>query len=214
MPEALIFDLDGTLWDTVDTCARAWNRARELEGAAVPAVTPADVAGCMGLNAEELRARAFPSLGPEEGTRLVRACFAQEIEFLRSHGARIYPHVPEGLAALAERRPLFLVSNCDQPYLEAFFSITGLQPRFRDWECYGNTGRPKSANIRAVMERNRISSAIYIGDTESDERAAREAGTRFAFADYGFGRAKSWDWRFSDFPAIAREFSSRPSSGL
>ena len=43
------------------------------------------------------------------------------------------------------------------------------------------------------MERNNIKSAVYIGDTDGDEKAARFAGIPFVYAEYGFGNALSPD---------------------
>ena len=43
------------------------------------------------------------------------------------------------------------------------------------------------------MERNDIKSAVYVGDTEGDEKASRYAGIPFIYAAYGFGKAVSPD---------------------
>ena len=57
----------------------------------------------------------------------------------------------------------------------------------------GRTGLDKGSNIRLIMERNNIQSAVYIGDTEGDEKASRIAGIPFIFASYGFGKALAPD---------------------
>ena len=57
----------------------------------------------------------------------------------------------------------------------------------------GRTGMDEGRNIKLIMERNGIDNAVYVGDTEGDENAARYAGIPFIWASYGFGKAKSPD---------------------
>ena len=56
----------------------------------------------------------------------------------------------------------------------------------------------KGQNISLLMERNGIKSAVYVGDTEGDEKAARFAGIPFIWASYGFGKAKKPDGVIDD----------------
>ena len=92
------------------------------------------------------------------------------------------------LAALSARCPLFLVSNCQDGYIEAFFQAHGLGRYFTDYENPGRTGLPKADNIALVAERNGLRRPLYIGDTQGDYDAASKAGVPFLHAAYGFGR--------------------------
>jgi phosphoglycolate phosphatase len=49
------------------------------------------------------------------------------------------------------------------------------------------------------MEQQGITSAIYIGDTQGDLEAARQAGIPFIFAAYGFGNPERWDTKIEKF---------------
>jgi phosphoglycolate phosphatase len=89
--------------------------------------------------------------------------------------------------ALAARYPLFIVSNCQAGYIEIFMASTGFAPLFRDHECWGNTGRPKADNLRALIARNGLRAPLFVGDTSGDEAAAAANGVPFVFASYGFG---------------------------
>lgn len=53
----------------------------------------------------------------------------------------------------------------------------------------GRTGMSKGENIRLLLERNGAARAVYVGDTQGDETAARFAGIPFIHAAYGFGQA-------------------------
>ena len=81
---------------------------------------------------------------------------------------------------------------------------SGLGPLFRDHVCEGDTGLKKAGNIALLARRHGLRCPIYVGDTASDERSAREVGCAFVFASYGFGEAERPDAviaSFSELPA-------------
>ncbi|MBO5256842.1 MAG: HAD family hydrolase, partial [Clostridia bacterium] len=103
---------------------------------------------------------------------------------------------------------LFIVSNCQAGYIEAFLQAHGLGDRFEDIECTGNTGLCKADNIRLIMKRNGLTSSVFVGDTISDGSAARTAGIPFIYAKYGFGelcgrgRTDDYDEAIENFKEI------------
>ena len=200
--DGVIFDLDGTLWNTVPLCTVAWNEV--IAQMAIPRspLTKEDMASIMGMTAKELKEALFPGIDKEQVDLLVEKSFARETELLRTDGAKLYEGVRDGLAQLARSYELFLVSNCQQPYLEAFFEWSGFSPLFSDSECIGRTGKPKGYNIRAVVERNGLQEPVYIGDTRGDEKAAEEASVPFIHASYGFGKAQKPYRRIAKFPEL------------
>ena len=113
---------------------------------------------------------------------------SEENAYVAAHGGVLYPGVEQTLAALSARWPLFLVSNCQDGYIEAFFRAHGLGRYFTDYENPGRTGLPKADNIALVAERNGLRRPLYIGDTQGDYDAASKAGVPFLHAAYGFGR--------------------------
>ena len=91
---------------------------------------------------------------------------------------------------LSKKYKLFIVSNCQSGYIEAFLKNTGLGQYFADYTCPGDTGKLKGENIRIIMERNGIKEAVYVGDTQGDANACKEAGIPMIFAAYGFGQVE------------------------
>ena len=71
-----------------------------------------------------------------------------------------------------------------------------------DRECFGDTGHGKAYNIRLVTGRNGFRKPYYVGDTEGDRLAAREAGAGFIAADYGFGAPAEADFRITGFKQL------------
>lgn len=187
----LIFDLDGTLWDSTEVVARAWNAAVVEAGLELTTFGASDIASIMGFTHEQIRQRLFPEMQPARWDEFSRLAYEREEEFLRAQGGELYPGVREALTQLAARHPLGIVSNCQKGYIEVFLEWTGLTGMFRDWECHGRTGLSKAENLRGLCQRQNWTGALYVGDTAGDEAAAREAGCDFLFASYGFGEASA-----------------------
>lgn len=187
----LVFDLDGTLWDSTQVVAEAWNVALAEAGVPFGPLAATDIASIMGLTHEQIRVRLFPDLSDSLWERFSELAYIREEEFLRRQGARLYSGVAEGLTRLAESHALAIVSNCQKGYIEVFLDWTGLRSLFCDWECHGNTGRSKGENLKLLCARQNWNEALYVGDTAGDEQAAGEAGCDFLFASYGFGQASA-----------------------
>lgn len=188
--DGVIFDLDGTLWDSTGALTEIWRLALSGEPDISRPPTRKELEGVMGMTAPQLMRTLFPHLTPERGAELFDKLCAVENAWLREHGGVLYEGLEETLAALAERFPLAIVSNCGPAYIPAFFYAHGLEKYFADWECIGRTGKQKWENILLVAERQGMTSPVYVGDTSMDQEAAKKAGVPFIHAAYGFGRAE------------------------
>lgn len=201
--DAVLFDLDGTLWDSSAGVAAAWSRAlaQNAPGLRGP-ISDLEFRSCMGLQIPDIGARVFPMLAGVERDRLVKACLAEEEDWLRENGGAVYPGVEETLSALSRRYALGLVSNCQIGYIENFFRLTGLGRFFSDYESFGATGLSKSENIRLLLSRNGYKSSCYVGDMILDQIAAREAELPFVYCSYGFGELTDYDHRVDRFDQL------------
>lgn len=153
----------------------------------------------MGLQMDEISRRFFPNLPVEERRAIVNQCCSLEQTMLREQGGNLYADVEHVLAILSRQYKLFIVSNCEDGYIESFYHFHGLDHYFSDYENPGRTGLSKGSNIRLIMERNKLSSPIYVGDTEGDLVAARYAGIPFVYASYGFGSVSEYEHRIERF---------------
>jgi phosphoglycolate phosphatase len=190
-PDALIFDLDGTLWDTCATCARAWNGVLAEHGIAFREMHEADVRAIAGMPHAEAIAKAFAGMPAAQIELVAHATQAADNLAIAHEGGEIYPGVLELIPQLSRRVPLFIVSNCQSGYIETFLDYTGLHACFSDFECWGNTGRPKPDNLASVIARNQLKAPLFIGDTEGDREAAHHNQVPFVHAAYGFGKVAS-----------------------
>lgn len=184
--DSILFDLDGTLWDSVDGICAAWNRGLSQHGVS-PFLTRELLLGQMGKLLPDIAAALLPDVAAGQRTALLEACCGIENDLLAREGGILYPGAAETLERLAARVPLAIVSNCQGGYIESFFAAHGLGKYFTDYENPGRTGLDKAGNIRLVTARNGWKAPVYVGDTQGDLDAASAAGVPFVHAAYGFG---------------------------
>ena len=185
--KGIIFDMDGTLWDSAANVAESWNLAIKQDGSVDKKLTEQDIQGVMGKTMDVIADILFPEMEKEARMKLLDQCCSMENDYLREHGGVLYPKLEETLSALKEKYPLYIVSNCQSGYIEAFLDHYGFGKYFEDIECYGNNLRQKGDNIRLLADRNGLTEAVYVGDIQGDYDASCHAGVGFIHAAYGFG---------------------------
>ena len=197
MKKGIIFDMDGTLWDSAENVAKSWNLAIKQSGVTEKVLTTEDIQGVMGKTMDVIADILFAELPKETRMALLKQCCALENDYLREHGGIIYNGVRETFERLRARDyHLSIVSNCQAGYIEAFLDYYKLWDVIDDKQCYGDNLLPKGENIRLVAERNHLDAAVYVGDIQGDYDASRQAGVDFIHAAYGFGTIAA------DVPAI------------
>ena len=201
--ESLIFDIDGTLWDSRALVAEGYNIQLRAEGLDHLCVTAEDFLPLFGKVMTEIADVIFASVPASERYALMDRCMATENRYLHDNPCHIgYPNVRETLEQLAKKYRLFIVSNSQQGYPELCIHKLGLEGLIQAHKCFGDTGTEKGLTIRALMEEQGIANAIYIGDTQGDLEAAEVAGLDFLFAAYGFGNPDHWTYKVDSFAGL------------
>ncbi len=212
MLKAVIFDLDGTLWDTVAPLTLIWNQVFQKNNAG-KVISEDDLRNVMGKNLQEISAIYFPDMERSRREDIMNQCAVAHCAYLKEHGAPLFLDRAT-LSQLYAKYELFIVSNCPCGYIEAFLESCNLQKYFKDFEMSGRTGKSKGENIKFLMERNGlcvgatanlVPNAVYVGDTLGDETAANFAGIPFIHAAYGFGTANNPAavlHNFSELPGV------------
>ena len=186
--ESLIFDIDGTLWDSRALVAEGYNIQLEREGLQHLFVTAEDLKPLFGKVMTEIADVILGSIPAEDRYDLMERCMETENRYLFENECNIgYPGVTETLAELAKKYRLFIVSNSQCGYPELCMDKLGLTPYIEGHMCFGDTGTSKGKTIRTLMEKHNIQSCAYIGDTQGDYEATVEAEVPFIWAKYGFG---------------------------
>jgi len=186
----LIFDLDGTLWDSRATIIKIWNEVLGRHQLIPRELKPEDMNQYMGLLAHDIVKDIIPGISDLQTQELLSEIVAEENKILHIQGGILYEGVEETLKSLANTYSLFIVSNCQDGYIESFLDYYQFNNLFVDFESHGRTQKPKSENIQLLMERNHLNveNTIYIGDTQTDYDSAVTNGLPFIFCKYGFGK--------------------------
>lgn len=202
--DSIIFDLDGTLWDSTSSILDSWNKTLDKYDCVKNRLSIDDIKKVMGLVLSDIAKTLFPYLEEEKRIEITKDCINRECEDLLKNETILYDKVEEVLVELSKRYKLLIVSNCQCGYIEAFFKSHGLGMYFVDYENAERTGLTKGENIKLVMERNGLINPIYVGDTEGDSKAARLAGIPFIYARYGFGDVKDYDYVIDTFDELLK----------
>jgi phosphoglycolate phosphatase len=185
--DSIIFDLDGTLWDSTGNVALAWQTAIEQVDYVDEVMTVERVKSITGMAYNVIFDTLFPNLDTEKRNELMALCAKSELEILHTRGGELYPTLNETLAYLAANYKLFIVSNCQSGYIEVFLKLSGMGHYFMGHQCYGTKGNPKAENIKDIVNDYSLKAPVYVGDTMGDYTSATKAGVPFIFANYGFG---------------------------
>lgn len=192
--DSIIFDLDGTLWNSAETVLKVWQETIGSYKEVREPITREILESFMGLQLHEIGGKFLGYLDEEFRMKIMRKCIEVENEILSKEGGVLYTDLEQTLELLSKRYPLFIVSNCECGYIEAFYEYHKLDKYFIDSECPGNTGLSKAENIKAIVKRNNLKKPIYVGDTQGDCNSAQKAGVPFVYAKYGFGNVEEYEY--------------------
>ena len=206
-PDSLIFDMDGTLWDAVDTYARSWNDVFGELGIDIT-VHSADLAKMVGWEGKKVIGSIMPDFDDERRLEIYALVNAKRHELLPVQGGMLYEGVKEGLHRLSQKYPLFILSNCAKGIIRLFIDWAGIDEHITDELAYGVNYMPKSHNIKLLADKHGLKNPVYIGDTAGDSEQSRLAGIPFVFMSYGFGETDDYDLKFDDFKSFTDYFMS------
>lgn len=191
MKKIIIFDLDGTLFDTTGAMAACGNHALSLLG--LPTFTPGDYALFSGGGIEGYVNAVLEAAGDKEH-RHFDAFWRTYLEKNATLGKEAnvpYPHIREVLDALKERGVCLAVlsnkdqASCEQIVKDAFGEGTFLVIR-------GDRGdlpvKPHPAGVFDVLAQCGMEkeAALYVGDTQVDIQTGKAAGIETAAALWGY----------------------------
>lgn len=214
MPEAMLFDLDGTLFRTETLLIPAYHatfdRLREEGLFAGPTPPQSIILGSLGMLLEHIWMRVMPDAPKETHRRADELLLELQLEGLRQGGGELYEGVEETLRTLHARGiRLFVASNGLEPYVKGVVVAKGLSSCFEGLFSAGeHRTKSKVDLVKLLLDRHEVRSAWMVGDRSSDVEAGQANGLVTVGCDYaGFrseGELEGCDVRISTFTGLLK----------
>jgi phosphoglycolate phosphatase len=205
--DLIVFDLDGTLADSLADLTNAANFACRQLG--LPEHAPQAVKSMIGGGERKFMERV---VGPEN-RHLMDQCLKLYLDYYTEHCGdltRLYPGVPETLEKLAVKKAV--LSNKLQRLTEKILQVLGIASRFTAIRGGGPDLplKPSPEPLRALIRDLGVAPAraLMVGDKTADLKAGQEAGTFTAAVTYGYGDLAALTAAAPDF--LLPEFSQLP----
>jgi len=203
LPDSLIFDMDGTLWDAVETYTLSWNLFFERHQMD-KRLKKIELDALMGLEESQFLEKVLPGFSKTDRTDRYKEVVQIQYDLIDKIGGNIYKGVLEYLPQLRKRYRLFIISNCPEHTIEHFMKFAGIDNLIIDSISHGQNYKPKHENIRILIDKHHLKAPVYIGDTASDREQSAKANLPFIFVNYGFGQCDSYHKRFNSFTELAK----------
>ncbi len=183
----IVFDLDGTLVDSVADIAASANELVTALGG-----RPLDLSAVtmmVGDGAGVLVKRALSEGGVDPETPHALARFLEIYDRRLLDSTTPYAGMRETLTLLARRSRMAVLTNKPQAHSERVLEGLGLREFFD--EVMGGDGgagkKPDPAGLLSLTAREPGGRGVLVGDSPIDDETARAAGCPFIWARYGFG---------------------------
>lgn len=193
-PVAMIFDMDGTLFQTETLLLPAYHQLFDIlrEEGHYEGETPNEelMLGCLGMLLDDIWKKVIPNGTPAAHRRADELLLQLELEGLNNKDAVLYPEVKETLEELHRRGVrLFIASNGLEHYVKGIAKARGIMPLFEGIYSAGEHGTASKVDlVRLLLEQHNIQDAWMVGDRSSDVEAGKENGQTVIGCQYaGFG---------------------------
>lgn len=202
--DAVLFDLDGTLVDTLGDFGEALNRT--LAELGLPGIATADVATRVGKGSEYLvdstlkhviaqQGRALTAIQIEAINQQAQAIYQRHYGDVNGKRSRCYPGVLAALSALAAAQvPMVCVTNKPTAYAKDLLRQWDLFALFQ--HVFGGDAfeRKKPDPVPLLRSCDALGTApertLMVGDSANDAQAARAAGCPVALVTYGYNHGQ------------------------
>lgn len=193
-PEAIIFDMDGTLFETDTLLVAVHNRVFETlrEEGLYPHPTPPveRLLSCLGMLLDDIWRKVMPDGSEAARNRADELLLQYEVEALVAGEGKLYAYVEQTLSELKNRGiKLFVASNGLEDYVKGVAEYKGIAGLFSGLYSAGEYQTATKVDLVAqLLKDHSIQSAWMVGDRSSDVEAGKGNGLQTigcAYATYG-----------------------------
>lgn len=195
--EKLIFDLDGTLWDTKDSYLYAYDKLVK-EFNISPRLPDEKILEYMGIRLDLLLDGLFKGLDnlEEIGKRAVY----YSIEYVINHPKLFSKDMKSLFNKLSQNYELYIISNCPEAYLDTFINISGVRKYLKNYFTLDDGEKDKHLEL---ITNNYTDKALFIGDSPFDyESIKNHSKIYFIYAKYGYIKTDTYDYHIDNLDDI------------
>ena len=183
MKIGILFDLDGTLLDTIEDLADSVNYALAQYGC--PARTVEEVTSFVGNGAKKLIQLSLPGKEDDPDVDIVLKTYQEYYALHSQVKTKPYEGIPEQLKAIGEKFPVAIVSNKPDKAVKLLCEdlFPGVYALGERADC---PRKPAPDMLYKAMEHLGVEKCIYVGDSEVDVTTSKNAGAPCLSVTWGF----------------------------
>ena len=194
MIKNIVFDLDGTLWQTKKSYIYAYQKLCEKYHK-TPTNGFDDVLNYMGVKVDYLLKDLFPEIVNQ--TEIIKEAVNYSIEYIINNpNDTCYDGVFELLKKLSEDYKIYIISNCPNEYVKTFFKVSKTEKFISDF--YTIELGEKSSHLEKISN-NYLDKTIFIGDDYEDySQIVNHQCIYFVYAKYGYKTSNVYDYSINN----------------
>ena len=193
----IIFDLDGTLWDTREITLKSANVVADRYPD-IKEITMKEVEGGMGYSFEETAEIYMPYLDKDIREKYFKEIIDTNINLINKEGGKLYEGVKDTIINLSKDYKLGIVTNNNDDYVKSFFILFGLEEYFTDYMGAASYNLTKGETIKKLVSKYNEKTNYYVGDIKQDMISSEDAGVTIIHAKYGFDKELETKYYIND----------------
>ncbi len=191
----IIFDLDGTLWNTKASYLYAYKKALQKHPEIKTKFSDDLVLNTMGYTLDIVAKRLFFEV--EDKVQIMKECLMDSCYYLINNESTINEEFIKTITELKNNCRFFIVSNCPKEYFDVFFLKLNDNSLFTDYRYLTSTC-DKVKNIENLKTEYAIKDALIVGDSYIDYDAALKTNMLFGYYNKGYHLSDNFDYLIND----------------